>query len=91
MREITLNFKNCKYLSDLHREFKKKFNFPNYYGENLSALWDCLDNYCDWNLTVYVQGIYELPKEWNEYIDKVLRIFNDVHKSTPNIKFEIIS
>lgn len=91
MQEITLDFTNCKYLLDLHKELKEKFGFPDYYGENLSALWDCLDNYCRWNLIVYVRGIYELPKEWNEYIDKILRIFNDVHNSTPNISFKVIS
>lgn len=91
MQEITLDFTNCKYLLDLHKELKEKFGFPDYYGENLSALWDCLDNYCNWNLIVYVRGIYELTKEWNEYIDKILRIFNDVHNSTPNISFKVIS
>lgn len=91
MQEIILDFTNCKYLLDLHKELKEKFGFPDYYGENLSALWDCLDNYCNWDLIVYVQGIYELPKEWDEYINKILKIFNDVHNSTPNIRFKVIS
>ena len=91
MQEITLDFTNCKYLLDLHKELKEKFGFPNYYGENLSALWDCLDNYCNWNLNVYVQGIHKLPEEWDDYIDKILKIFHDVHISTPNISFKILS
>lgn len=37
MQEITLDFTNCKYLLDLHKELKEKFGFPDYYGENLSA------------------------------------------------------
>jgi RNAse (barnase) inhibitor barstar len=28
--------------SEMHRQFKKNFNFPEYYGENLDALSDCL-------------------------------------------------
>ena len=91
MRKIILDFTNCRYLPDLHKELKEKFGFLDHYGENLSALWDCLDNYCNWDLTVYVRGIYGLPEEWDEYVDKILEIFNDVHNSTPNIVFESIS
>lgn len=91
MQKITLDFINCKYFLDLHKELKEKFGFPDYYGENLDALWDCLDNYCDWDLCVYIKGIYKLPIEWSEYVNKMLEVFSDVHESTPNINFEIIS
>lgn len=89
--QVTLDFKICRYLLDLHKELKNKFDFPDYYGANLSALWDCLDNYCDHNLTVYIREIYTLPKELDEYTDKILSVFDDVHNSTPNISFKVMS
>ena len=52
MQEIILDFTNCKHLLDLHKELKEKFGFPDYYGENLSALWDCSDN-----LRVFLQNL----------------------------------
>lgn len=91
MQEIILDFTNCKYLLDLHKELKEKFGFPDYYGENLSALWDCLDNYCDWDLCVYVKGLNTLPKEFKDYMQKIIMIFARVHSTTPNIVFELIS
>lgn len=91
MKEITLDFTGCKYLYGVHMIFKEAFNFPEWYGMNLSALWDCLDNYCDWDLCVYVKGLNTLPKEFEEYMQKIIRIFERVHSTTPNILFEIIS
>jgi len=43
MVTIKVDFSNTKYFSEVHKILKKAFNFPDYYGENLSALWDCLD------------------------------------------------
>ena len=42
MERIMIDFRNCKNAIDMHSELKEKFGFPNYYGENLSALWDCI-------------------------------------------------
>lgn len=91
MQEIILDFTGCKYFLEIHNVLKKAFGFPDYYGENLDALWDCLDNYCDWDLCVYVKGLHTLPKELEEYMHKIIMIFARVHSTTPNIVFELIS
>lgn len=91
MEFITLDFTGCRYLGEIHKILKDKFGFPEYYGENLDALWDCLDNYCDYNLHVYIKGLSDLPEDFNNYIVKMLEVFDDVHEETPNITFEIVS
>ena len=78
----------CK---DCISELKEKLDFPDYYGENLSALWDCLDNYCNWELCVIIFGTEKISKEWQPYMKEILEVFQDVHEKTPNITFEIIS
>ena len=40
MKNIYLEGERLK--SDYHRYLKEKFDFPDYYGENLDALYDCL-------------------------------------------------
>lgn len=40
---------------------------------------------------IYIRGLSDLPKEFNGYIIKMMDIFDDVHKETPNITFEILS
>ncbi len=57
MEFITLDFTGCRYLGEIHKILKRQFRFPECYGENLSALWDCLDNYCDNNLHIYQRVI----------------------------------
>ena len=91
MEYITLDFTGCRYLGEIHQRLKEGFGFPEYYGENLVALWDCLSYYCDNNLHVYIRGLSDLPEEFNEYISKMIEVFDDVHEETPNITFEIMS
>ena len=44
---IILDFSKCKYWSEVHLLLKEKFGFPEYYGENWDALWDCLRDIFD--------------------------------------------
>ena len=90
---IILDFTGCKYLGEIHAILKEKFGFPEYYGENLSALWDCLRYLFVDGERIYVKiyGICSLPDEMNDYCTKILEIFNDVHLETPNVTFELIS
>ena len=90
MEYLTLDFSDCKYISQVHKKLKETLKFPDYYGENLDALWDCMRDYVS-NVHVYVKGFYSLPKNWADYMDKIIEVFDDVHKETPNFTFEIIS
>lgn len=90
MAKLTLDFTGCKYIGELHKVLKETFDFPDYYGENLDALWDCLDYYCDFDLEVYVKGLSTIPDELDDYVAKILEIFEDVHADTPNITFTMI-
>ncbi len=91
MKYITLDFTGCRYLGEIHRILKEQFDFPDYYGENLSALWDCMSDYCDENTHIYIKGLSDLPNEFDEYMKKIWKIFCRVNRTTPNITFEIVS
>ena len=87
---IILDFTGCKYLGELHKLLKKKFGFPEYYGENLDALWDCLKYYCKDRRHVLIKGVGAMPEELQGYMEKVMEVFDDVHEVTPNITFEVV-
>lgn len=40
--KVTIDGKKLKTKEALHAFFKKELEFPDYYGENLDAFWDCL-------------------------------------------------
>ena len=88
---IILDFTGCKYLGEIHKILKERFGFPEYYGENLSALWDCLSYYCtDEDLRVHIKGIDTLSEELKEDMTEIMEVFDDVHEETPNVTFEVI-
>ena len=87
---IILDFTGCKYLGELHKILKERFGFPEYYGENLDALWDCLSYYCKDRRNVLIKGIDTLPEELKEDMAEIMEVFDDVHEETPNITFEVI-
>lgn len=91
MNKITLDLTGCKSLLELHQTIKETFNFPDHYGENLSALWDCMWEYSRSNTIVYIKGLGTLPKDFEEYMKKIFEIFEDVQEEVENITFEIIS
>ncbi len=42
MNKAVINGEQIRSMSDLHQTLKKELALPEYYGENLDALWDCL-------------------------------------------------
>ena len=88
---IILDFTGCKYLGELHKILKEKFGFPEYYGENLDALWDSLDGWCNEELQVFITGYDTLTGELRDYFDKILGVFSDVHAENPNMNFYVLS
>ena len=87
MEKIVLDFSKCRYLGEIHNVLKEGFDFPDYYGENWDALRDCLADYCEGPLQVQIKGLLSLPKEFDDCMRIMLRIFKDVHKDTPNVEF----
>jgi len=90
---IILDFTGCKYLGEIHLILKTKFGLPEYYGENWDALWDCMQGmfYQRGAFKVNIYGFSTLANELRDHCLTMLEIFDDVHKDTPNVEFEIIS
>ena len=90
---IILDFTGCKYLGEVHLILKTKFGLPEYYGENWDALWDCMWGlfYQRGDFKVNIYGYLSLPDDLREYCIAMLEVFDDVHRDTPNVTFEIIS
>lgn len=91
MKTIILDFTNCKYIDEIYEIMKKEFGFPDYFGKNLDALWDCLDYYTDERTHVKILGLDTLPEKITDYINGILKIFDDLNDVMPHITFEAVS
>lgn len=58
----------------LHRILKDQLDFPDFYGENLNALWDCLTGWIELPLTLVWKNFDISQKELGSDADDVLRI-----------------
>jgi len=71
MNNITLKLDKFSKKEELHSYLKKKMKFPDYYGENLDALFDCLT---DISTDTAVDIKYDAE---NELQRAVLAVFSD--------------
>ena len=91
MKTIELDFKGCKYIGAVHKVLKESFELPDFYGENLDALWDCLKYYSEDDIQVRIYGLSSLPENFKDYTQKMMIIFDMVNKEKPNICFTVVS
>ena len=53
---------------------------PDYYGNNLDALWDCLYCYYDSSTTIELRNIDTLPKELDTEVADMMKLFYDLER-----------
>ena len=70
-----VDFDDVHQYEEIHRELKEGLGFPNYYGENLDALWDCLTDFIDNDDVIILKNYQFVEKANKEYADDILSIF----------------
>ena len=80
------DFENIEVLHDV---LKDKLDFPNYYGRNLDALWDCLTGWVDLPLTLVLINFEFSKKFLGSYADDVLEVLQEAQEELED-EFKII-
>ena len=68
MNHFILDFKGIDFLLGLHHYFKQVFSLPDYYGNNMDALWACLACCYDKNTEIELKNIAALPADMEPVI-----------------------
>lgn len=74
-----LDLTDCKYLCEIHQRIKKALNFPDYYGENWDAFWDCINRDCDADF-ITITGINTLSDDLKAEVEIMISLLEDNKK-----------
>ena len=58
---ITLELTGCGSVGEVHERIKEAFGFPDYYGKNWDAMWDCIDFLFD-QREIVIRGFQTMPR-----------------------------
>ena len=89
MKTTILNGKRMRYNKSAHDYLKRKLQFPDYYGDNLDALWDMLPTISD-PIEIILLNSKSLYENLGDYGVELVRIFVEAMEENENIIFTII-
>ena len=80
--EIVLDEKRFRGRSRAHAYLKEKLNFPDYYGKNLDALYDCLGEIME-ETVIVVPRIIRNNEYLGDYGQTMLQVVRDAAEENP--------
>ena len=91
----TLDFSNVNYINEVHQIIKKELDFPDHYGMNWSAFWDCLTDMIGDPIHIELIGMERVQNKFPRHAQIMLETLKDLkHLDNDDykdlIKIEII-
>lgn len=85
MKKIVLDLSGAMTREDIHSRFAQRLSFPEWYGKNLDALYDCLTDIREDTCI----GIYGMPsgEEMTAYWRRVFRTCEEAEEENPHLCF----
>mgnify|MGYP003299397037 CR=1 FL=1 len=84
MKTVILDGNEIISMSDIHNIFAEELDFPDYYGRNLDALYDCLGDVTD-EVEIVIENREELSEMLGISFDRLCNLFVDVSEENENI------
>ena len=96
MSYFVLDFIDIKSLQGLHQYLKEVFSLPDYYGNNMDALWDCLTDMVGEPIHIEIIGLEVIERQFGDYAGKLIETFRELKhyrddKYSHEIQIEIVS
>lgn len=92
MKTIEINLGNVRTREEFHEEVSQKLNFPDYYGKNLDAMYDCLTDILEpMEINFYgVEKCRASSSEMSKYIESLKRMLDDASDVADNLVFNLL-
>lgn len=88
MKKITIDCIDISSPEDFHRRIAEEMAFPEDYGENLDALFDCLTSHRT-DLELIFNGWHPLSYSLKDYGEKILYVFRCAAEENPHLTFTL--
>lgn len=93
-KNYVIDFTNVKYYLEMHYVIKEALDFPDYYGCNWSAFWDCLTDMYGDIINIRIIGINVIKNKFDDAAEKMIEILKRFkhysHYFENDIKIEVI-
>ena len=85
---IVLDLTGCRYGGEVHERIKEAFGFPDYYGKNWDAMWDCLTDlfWVTDDRHIVVRGLDALPSDLRAYAEPLRQVLEDLRTRCPRLR-----
>lgn len=90
MKDVIIDGLKIKDKKKLHKVLKKKLELPDYYGNNLDALVDCLTE-PEYAANISVINSAALLENLEKYGERFLKVLDYISEENENIKIKIES
>ena len=85
MKTIILDGTEIISMSDIHNIFSEELNFPEYYGRNLDALYDCLSDVSE-EVEIIIENKAEMEEDLGVSFERLCSLLDDISEEYENIK-----
>ena len=72
-----IDFTNVKYYLQVHEIIKEALDFPDYYGKNWDAFWDCLTDMVGRQTNIEIYGFDTLQQKFSEDANLFIEIIKE--------------
>ena len=72
-----VDFRNVEYYIEIHEVLKRDLEFPDYYGGNLDALWDCLTDMLGDISIIEIYNSEVISKKYHEEWQGIIEVFRE--------------
>lgn len=89
MKELTLDFSAIRSPLALHQYLKTAFGFPEHYGHNMDALWDCLYHWYGEPVLIILTHVEDLYKHTPQSAQTLTALLRELEQRDPMVTVQI--
>ena len=79
----TVDYSQVTYDFGLYDAIIKGLELPDYVGENLDALWDCLTGFVEWPCEITITGLSSLSQSLLPQLQDIFTVFKQAERTYP--------